>query len=165
MPKRKEIIILLNELQLAWNKKDLNEVAFLLDKEVISISPEVKIGVIPIKAKSLNGMHHVLKFMKELWDQFDTSIDSYDVINITQNDNEIVAELLVHHPVLGITDVNDIYFNHELKITKFDHKKITKYRSVQQKAPLVRLILKSLSKKLSSTFTPTKTPNKTLSYS
>jgi len=53
---------------------------------------------------------------------------------------------------MDITDINDVYFNADLKITKFDHKKFTKYREVKKKAPLTNLIFKGLNNKLGKVF-------------
>jgi len=66
VPRRSEVIIILNEFRVAWNKKDLNGFASFTEKDIISINPALKIGIIPLKARSLHGIHHVLKSTKEI---------------------------------------------------------------------------------------------------
>ncbi len=152
MPKRNKINTILNEFRVAWNKKDLNEFSTFVDSEVINISPALKIGIVPIKAKSTNGRHHFLKATKEIWEQFDTYMDPMEITNISDEGDGTVVELLTHYPVMDITDINEIYLDKDFKMTKFVHHKITKYRAVENKAPFGSLILQGLKNKMKKVF-------------
>ena len=152
MAKRDDVLIVLNEFRGAWNQKDLNQLSTFLRNDIINISPALNIGIIPIKAKATNGLHHFLKTTKEIWEQFDTYMDPLDMMNIIEKEDHLIIELLTHYPLMDITDINDLYLDNNLKFMKCYHKKITKYRAIENRAPFGSLLLKGLKNKAKRIF-------------
>ncbi len=137
MIEKEEKINKLHTMLVHWNDCNLNGLASLLSSQVELITPPIQIGPVPLGGRELTGIHHVLKFWKELFKKFSFSCNNARIIDIRNN----ITTVVIDYPDIKMSAKCNLQFNKEGQISAMHFYKVMEL-GLEEEAKAIPLMLR-----------------------
>lgn len=114
----------------AWNINDLGALHTFVSKGVVCTHPAVSVGFVDFVKGNYKGNFEVLKFWKESFIQFNTTVDQVEVRNVEDlGISGYKVDCVGHYPKLELSGSFSVLFNSDFIIDRIDFTRFRSYRA------------------------------------